>query len=281
MRRMAQKHEGYVMQVLDAWKRSLVLCKPTTIKLFAFVTIKAMRDAERILMVPWFGWLCVLFISMLYLSYRNLLPWAWLAAMLMTSCAKNIFELIFICATRPSIEYKNGAYFRHNIGRTLLFFCYFALLMLFVAAMYTVANIHYTGMVYGGREEGLWWYLSGFLGVSFFVFTCFFPLALLFYLDRKEGVMIAWERAIKMVWYNAPIFCLYCIIYGVLSLIVATASHATLIFVFGLTSFAYGALVQIMHICGLLGFSCLLTSLYIKLVHEQYALYFPEDTSDM
>jgi hypothetical protein len=100
--------------------------------------------------------------------------------------------------------------------------------------------------------------------------------SLLFYVDRKESIWMAYKRAMQMFWYNMPAISIYSLLFGLLS-IVAYLPAAGLVFVFTYIPMITLIINQYMTILFNLAYICLMTNLYIKLVHEQYDLYFPAD----
>src|ERR1700722_16142388 len=90
------------MTIIEAWKDSLVLCRPQAIKLMLLVTINAMKEAVRVLCVPWFlipvGILIVLSLVVNSLGIPSL--------------TYTLITATMILAVRPSVDIKNWDYFK-------------------------------------------------------------------------------------------------------------------------------------------------------------------------
>jgi hypothetical protein len=270
--------KGLIMQVRASWKHSLKLCTWANIKIFTFLTLKATYDALRVLMVPWFLIpLCVLVI----MSLIPEVPGSIGVRSLLCSKAITIFACImFILAARPSIELKNFAYFKKSMMRGIWMLLFFGTITIVIVCL----GLLWTQFFYSWSRGGTVLYLLGIvitliaclLSVIFVGFFKYF--AILFYLDRTESVWIAFKRAFMMGWYNMPVVILYWFVYSLLLLCISMVMALILSVLFGTPCLISVLINQVASLVFDLIFICLATNLYIKLVHEQYELYFPEDT---
>jgi hypothetical protein len=268
------------MQIRASWKQALKLCTPASIKLFTLITLKSMLDVIRVLMVPWFlipfGLLIVLL--------------CWVGAGSAGAYVNQFLMLaglvIFILAARPSIGLKNGAYFKKNSLRALwMFFAYsvyvIPLLLVSGLGIYAIAILqrHSHSIVLLVIFVFLLVLLLSLFALMFIFGNNF---ALLFYMDRTQGTWLAFKRAYLMIWYNLPALLLYVFLYCVVLTLIVVFFITVLSGLLTVMSFGPYSFITIIvkifltTIIDLLC-ACLATNLYIKLVHDQYELYFPED----
>jgi hypothetical protein len=266
------------MQARASWKRSLKLCTPEALKTFALLTLKATRDALYVLMTPWILIPLGLVLGLYFFG---------LTTELSLKLLSLVFSVLFILAARPSIEIKDFAYFKKNIVRSLVIT---AALIPFLL-LWVLVGIAGVQLVYGGSLHAnhvinlimiVLLYAIATLIIMPFMFILFFVqnFALLFYLDRTEGVLIAYKRALTMYWYNLPAIGIYSLSFGVISLVMYVLCAMLFQLFFNPSSWFFTLFIlmqQLLRTLFNLGFFCLMTNLYIKLVHEQYELYFPED----
>jgi hypothetical protein len=262
------------MQIRASWKQALKLCTPATIKLFTLITLKSMLDVIRVLMVPWF----------LIPFGLSLVALGWFGTASITSTYIGQFltlfsSIIFILAARPSIGLKDAAYFKTNVARGLwMFFVYTILLVLSLSPFFLITAIQ----VYGQLSKTITAILM--FSMLLFLLPCFLLMffgsnfALLFYLDRRQDVWRAFKRACLMIWYNLPALVLYMFLYGVVTILV---SAFLTILLSGISYGIYSSISVVIQLVLRMTINllciCLATNLYIKLVHDQYELYFPED----
>jgi hypothetical protein len=149
----------------------------------------------------------------------------------------NLFIFAVICSTRPSIEQKNSDYFKQQL-------CYFPLTLAFLLPGYFLPKI------------------ISVAPIAFFI---------LFYLDsvdqslfKKAGVFKAWKRTILMGVYNMPLLIIINFILRIFYIII-------------LSCVAVSPLAVVIISFLLLPISgCVYTNIYIKRLHEQFELYFPQ-----
>ena len=190
-------------------------------------------------------------------------------------------------AARPSIGLKDAAYFRSNSARGLLIFSVYTLLLLLFRSFFLITGMQVVYSQPSGIIIAILNFSMVLLMLPYFLWMFFGGnFALLFYLDRKQGVWIALKRSCLMIWYNLPALVLYMLLFGVVTLLISVLVNCLLGTSLSGTFYvmSYGSHSPIIILINLLLemmlnliYVCLATNLYIKLVHDQYELYFPED----
>lgn len=249
------------MNLLASYKESLALLLPSNLKTFMLITLKTFFSGYK-LVIQLFWWLLVggaaaYFGILLFKSNMHAIRFVRLAILIIT-CG------VWLLAIRTSRERKNIFYFLSRVlryGPIILFF-------LGIAVIYFM-------LILQGIELRLF-NVAGFNIILFLSYICgvqCFAFFSLFALDRIgfKGLLHAFTRAVYMIGYNLPLVFISGLFFGVLSLV--TDLH----YILGLSDvtvkgidFLYQQLLVIPF------YICLLTNIYIKKLHKQSELYFPQ-----
>lgn len=266
-----------------SWRDSLSLFIPQNAKLFSLVTLKTIINSyKKILKNLW--WLFVLSATVEYtFSKLSIIGNIWCIIPLLLWII-TIFCIYLII--RPSILHKNWRYYLSHWYYFLFFFCYS---LLAISLPYIFLRV--------SREIGAWaLYNHPIFFYLYFPFL-FFPVLvafiiapeilpiytspllsfmIFFYLDSRGGILDGFKsiwRALKMVIYNYP-FCL--LIYS--ALLFGTYYLQQLIrYLFGPTNFLFSTLVGILTLVVPV---CVWSVFYIKRLHDQFNLYYPESVKE-
>ncbi len=268
------------MSIFPAWRDSLTLFKPASLKLFSLVVLKNLIQTYKTIAVYLLP--VILFLALVYgaiFKYAPEYQGTLLAVMYVTWVIGMFFTYV---AARPSVLPKRRAYFR-SFGYAFLLFGIFDL----VANM--VANL-----------------LTDKVGQPFSITALFtVPLAIsplygffiLFFLDSYKGIenlFISAKRALKMAWYNYPV----CLLLFVLFLALFNGVSDIFVFIlaklfgipaqleFSALGFSDAVSVEDTDIMNKLYivrfyfdllllplFVCIITALYTKRVHEDFKRY--------
>lgn len=174
------------MQLLSAWKQSLLLFEPKNFKLFVLVTFKTMWEGVKILLSWW--WIFVL----LHYALLKFFPYSIVSEVKNKSLLIRYLNhfiviisiLLFCLAVRPSIKKKNLYYLKD----------YLLPLIIIIIAY----DLFYLIMSYMGKFAML-------IGDIFFPAMLFFSF---FLFDQKniiKGTFYSFISAVKMVIYNLPL----------------------------------------------------------------------------
>lgn len=272
------------MQLLQSWKESLLIFKPSYFKLFFLVTVKSTWETYKLLF-RYFWWLLLSIVlldfikRMVEISYvtskaTEVLLFYYLLNILFFIC-ELIFFYVTILITRSSVEQKKWLYF----GRYLFswYSLFFSLLFLFYFIL------HRVDFLIRGWKGSL---VLDFLGSNIFVFLIFFTL---FFLDSAppslKTVAVSIGRAIKMIIYNYPFFF---VIY-VFALLIGFFLLILLIFFLTVIIILKGRLIVMPFLNVIVDvifkllfplYICIFTNFYIKQVHEHFDLYFGKRPSE-
>lgn len=234
-----------MITLLQSWRDSLRLLELQNLKSFTLVTIKTSLDMYRTINRPFTSrgnWVLVLIIGVLIVltnsaKMRHLF---WLSA-LISNVILHALVFVFCLAMRPSVELKNLSYFSFYIKR-------FWLLGIITIAL-GVSNIY---------------------GIPFvFIFYLFF---LLFVLDSHRTIrdlILSARNGFLMMVTNLPISILLECVLRIINFI---------LFYLVATTFEFGGLTSatVLYIIFVPVEIALITNLYIKFVHSQSSLYFPQ-----
>ncbi|TET06551.1 hypothetical protein E3J79_01805 [Candidatus Dependentiae bacterium] len=266
------------MYLLQSWKESLLIFKPTNFKLFFLVTVKSIWETYKILF-RYFWWLILVLLTVPF--HRTAL------GLLIMYMGPLLFTYIVVLIVRSSVSLKNWGYF----GKYILSYYIIPFLVI------VLAFFSYYSRILFNRPSGLTPFIS-FSQIITFVFSVpiqyilsdlsrfnqvelsiFFQLLIspfvvlftLFYLDSDKGfrsIMLSLIRSIKMIIFNYPAyFIMYSVIFLFLNL-------------FWNILFKYLFVELAWNICFYSTIFlipipiCIFTNLYIKQVHEQFSLYF-------
>jgi hypothetical protein len=242
-----------------SWWESLSVVRPSTLKLFLLITLKAMKELYRSLLYSWPRLLVFLIIvavlSKLPLKYSTIV----LSFLIGSFCTT-----LFVQATRASADdKKNISYWLSSTGIPLSLFLLIFLLWympsayrylkyaLFIDDTYLTKSIH---------------------GLSYFI-SPFILVLVLFLFDAQKSFTEygkAVIRGVKMVIYNLPFFLVtYTFLYFSIILMSTLIKHL------GLSPFAEYVVGGSIFMGILFPFYiCFITNFYIKRVHEQFSLYY-------
>jgi hypothetical protein len=95
-------------------------------------------------------------------------------------------------------------------------------------------------------------------------------------LDSTGSISDVWHsvvRAFKMMIYNYP----FCIIMFIIFILCSVLGQMTVAYYFGVSSFLLSSLVANLILPIPL---CILTNFYIKRLHDQFGLYYPETVKE-
>lgn len=266
-----------------SWRDSLSLFIPQNAKLFSLITLKTIISSyKKILKDLW--WLIVLSTAVEY-SFRRLSIiesiWNIVPVLLWLITIFCIYLII-----RPSIPRKDWRYYLSR-WNYLGYFIGYSLLA--ISLPYIFLQISQKIAAWAIYTHPLFFYL--YFPFLFFPVLVAFIIApevlpiytspllsftIFFYLDSRGGVLDGLKsiwRALKMVIYNYP-FCL--LVYTVLLL--GTYYLQQLIhYLFGPTNFLFSTLAGTLTLVIPL---CVWSVFYIRRLHDQFALYYPESVKE-
>jgi hypothetical protein len=189
------------MQVFVSWKHSLMLCKPAAMKNFTLLILKAMYGA---LQITWVALVpLVLILTYLFTSHPTSLR-SDIANTVGAAITYSVIYILFVLAVRPSADPKKFAYFNKNGVRSMWVLLSFVgiYLGILVFVLPRALRGHLLGLI-----ENI---IDVCLTICVILFFLLMPtFVLLFYLDQPEKIELAYQRAFKMIWYNAPVIALY------------------------------------------------------------------------
>jgi hypothetical protein len=258
------------MTLVQSWIDSLTLLKPKNFQLFVMVTLKSIVEAYKLLL-RFFWWVVPAFIlfvvalfftlTYLYPSYYGSLrptPDLTLAWFYMPVGFYVIYQLLFLAVcfiTRPSIAQKDWGYLLTQYRKIILYWIIIALLTL-----YSDFRFSYS----------IW---SVFL--------------VLFFIDSEGGpknFFFSMWYALKMIIFNAPLLAIMGICFYVLgyffsllmtkAVVVSTFDErvmADALIIMGLGRTAIKILLLPIGVCTY-------ANVYIKKVHDQFDLYFKQQS---
>jgi len=276
------------MKVLESWRDSLRLCKAESVKMFILLTLKSMYEVARSLCVVWF-WLP----AALVVSLATILGG-------MRGCIGTIsfilscLSFLFLIAARPSIGIKDFEYFRENVLRAL-----WLMVLSFIALWWTIPLFRFLENWLGNQSSLAGWsewlglfvlFLFGIVLVLSPLIDLLFDFAILFYLDRKEGVFIAFKRAFRMVLYNIPLLVVY---FGSMLVVCFVIEYVIMLLLpvnetMVLENTRDSLITRPVIIASLLSnvwrcicklfMACLAVNVYIKRIHDQSQVYIPHES---
>jgi len=238
--------KGVVVNLIQSWKESLRLFERQNLKSFLMVTGKAFVDVYGAINKPltsWGNWISLAVIVALVILTNSIkmLHLFWVEAIILNSML-HFFFFIFCLAMRPSTDIKDITYFRSYIGRFWI--------LLIVAILLGISRVYVIPFI--------------FIGYMF---------SLLFVFDSRGTVndlLRSFQNGFMMVLYNLPV----CV---VLWAVLASINFVLYYFVaFALGYFGGLTMAAILYIFFVPIEVALITNLYIKFVHSQSSLYFPQ-----
>ena len=241
--------KGVVVNLIQSWKESLRLFERQNIKSFLMVTAKTFLDVYGAINRPFTGWgnWITLGIILALVLLTNVIKMFHLMAFagIILNVIFHFLFFIFCLAMRPSTDIKDMAYFRSYIERYWIFL---------------------VGMI-----------LLGFLRVHFISIPLFFlwyVFSVLFVFDSRGRIgdfRIALQNGFRMVLYNLPICLVLWLLFKIIDDFVLWYC-----IVFSLEYFGGLTMAVILYIFFVPIEVALITNLYIKFVHGQSSLYFPQ-----
>ena len=245
---MIVKGKGVVVNLIQSWKESLRLFERENLKSFLMVTGKTFVDVYGAINRPltsWGNWTALGIIAVLILltNFIKMLHLVGFTGLILNVMFHFLF-FIFCLAMRPSTDIKDMAYFRSYLQR------YWILLV---------------GMIGLGIVRVL------IISVPF-VFI-WYVFSVLFAFDSNgsgDDVLKALKNGFMMLLYNVPV----CIALWATFLIINFILDRFIFFVSGY--FGGLTMAAILYIVFVPIEVALITNLYIKFVHGQSSLYFPQ-----
>lgn len=275
--------ESLVYYFLRSWKESIALFAPKQFKLFCLVTLKSIFESYKLIILH-FGWLFALS-ALLDLSYSQFcLNLSYLCLLPLVGWFITIFGMYLII--RPSIKRKGWNYYKDNWLK-FFYFIFFSIIAYSIPiAMLAAAN----KIVYLTQHiHTLFYYLLlpvllipilvTFLMPPNLIVLYVSPLLtflILFILDGDgsiKNVLKSVVRALKMMIYNYP----FCILIFILFVICSVSYTVLIANLFGVDSFLLSPIVSNAFLPIPL---CILTNFYVKRLHEQFGLYYPETVKE-
>lgn len=261
-----------MMYLLRSWKDSLSLFLPSNFKLFFLVTVKCIVQVYKDLF-KYFWWLilAVGIIDFWWLSFAirtadyfiihyGMYTLSIVIANSISTILLGIWLLYYFViylTARPSLKPKGYEYYR-EYG---IYFIYFILLSVIAGAMRHMSKVFSSGF----HTFDLVIYLSPFL-----TFT------ILFLLDSDGRFSSACKsiwRGFKMWWYNLP----FCITAYTIFWLISYLLFWLVLQIFGPKSILLSPIVSALLVPIPLTF---LNNFYIKRLHDQFTLYFPESIKE-
>jgi hypothetical protein len=243
------------MTLIQAWGDSLSLLKPKHLKLFLLVTLKSVVDTYKVLLKYWW-WLfaiAILFYGTIFLQ-AGIITYIW-ANKIADYLLYDILLFATLVTARPSLEQKNGAYFRRYMIYYLPILIYYLPMILLTVFFLPFGLLPITVII-----------------SPLYIFT------VLFFLDSSKKLKdfaVPFFRALKMVVYNLPLLIIVGVILYLPQYIFSCINISPLL-IAGITIRQMHAILNI--------FSVLLVpialipyiNIYIKKLHDQFDLYFKQ-----
>lgn len=266
-----------------SWKESLSLFIPKNAKLFLLVTFKSIIQSYK-LIIKHLWWLFLLS-ALLDKMYSCYCPQAtYLCLLPLLGWFATIFGMYLII--RPSIKQKNWNYYKDH-WKTFLYFIFFSIIAYLIPKiLWAVANqivfvTHNIHTVFYALSLPflLIPILITFLMPPNVIVLYVSPLLtffILFMLDSNASIKSIFGsiiRAFKMMMYNYPL----CIFFFTVFVFCSVLTTVIIMNLFGRDSFLLSPIVSNAFLPIPL---CILTNFYIKRLHEQFGLYYPESVKE-
>lgn len=259
------------MTLFQAWADSLTLLRPKNFKLFMLVTLKSIVETYKLLLRYWW-WLYVLIGIVTYgiesgsfiKIFLHLAPhysFNYIYALLIFFQSFFLYVMMFVTylTVQPSVSQKNFVYFYSYVVHILYLFMSLLGSLVFLASLLFSFSVHVK------------WPWSSFLLRSLFLLSqIFMPF---FFFDSSPGIKNLIHSAfnsIKMFVFNIPLVLLALVLCVGFTLFVRSFC------------FPFGYFIPA-NICGLViiivlfpAILCLFANIYIKKLHDQFDLYFPQ-----
>lgn len=239
------------MELIQSWRESLALLKPPQVKILLFVTVKALKELftnpYSLLVIVLLG--ITTTFSEIYYNFHELTRGSSIF-FLISAALSIILTLLLILYIRPSVMPKNRFYFLHywrHLLYILVLYAAFLILFIFFPSVMTYGSI-------------VWLLLS--------------TIWILFFCDRNATLKTfghSLVRGVLMIVYNAPVliiitivwYALYIIFFATILYIVRIRSEYLLFAVFALNIIIFYPI-----------WYCMMNTMYVKRLHDQFSLYF-------
>jgi len=265
------------MYLLQSWKESLTIFIPKNFKLFLLVTLKSLLETTKTFF-RYFWWLIVLELGgpplLNMLGVFTKMPSGDVANIVafLTVFAQTITLFCLYLIARPSVAKKDYAYFKHySYYVAIVFF------IAFVCSLVVQMSLLYARVLLGSLLVPLLFLvmLPSALGAFF----------LLFWFDSDgtiKNLFYSFVRSIKMVLYNYPFCLIASLLFGGMWALVSVVPVQTFIFIYGaklgILPLVVWPMLILRSIVRVLLFAlqiCFFTNFYVKRLHDQFTLYFP------
>jgi hypothetical protein len=266
-----------------SWKESVSLFIPKQARLFFLITLKSIIESYKLIALHlWWLFGLSYLTDILYSRYFGIKSYFCIVPLL--SWFLTIFFIYLII--RPSIKRKGWSYYKDYLGR-------FAYFVLFSIIAFLIPIL----LLLIGNKIAFWTFSISWIFYMLFLPFLIVPLLisflvapqvvalytsplltflLLFMLDSNGSISDVFQsiiRAFKMVIYNYP----FCIIMFIVFIVCSTIGQMLIVQFFGINSFLLSSLVTNLILPIPL---CILTNFYIKRLHDQFGLYYPETVKE-
>lgn len=272
-----------MIYLLQSWKDSLRIFLPVNFKLFFLVTLKTIIQVYKKLFTH-FWWLLVVTAISDY-AYARYAPQAfWYGLGLLFLWLMLLFCMYLVI--RPSIKKKGFEYYI-QYGKHFIYFLFFSLFIFIIPNIY-IAFANRIAFLVAHLSRALYILMLPFLlfpiFITFFItldflFTYVSPLltfTILFLLDSDGSFKNAFrslKRACKMVCYNYP----FCFIFFAFFFLITLGLYKVSAVLFGTQMYALSPVLAMLLLPIPL---CILNNFYVKRLHDQFTLYFPETVKE-
>ncbi len=243
------------MQLLAAWKDSLTIFKPESLKLFSLATLNSLGQTYKIWLRYW-GWLLLAGAGSFY--FRGL-----------TTPVHILIYITMFLSVRPSVRLKNYAYFSGYIPQGIYIGIWKAVTP--VILLLIIPSIKVLTLFVHDLRTLLYVQVSIYLVLSIIFNLWVSAFYALFVLDSQGRISDAFKsllKALKMFVYNLP-FCLIMSVFAVVLIIGGSYVVPNKPF------FGYYFLHVLFEFLIFLPlFANIVTNFYVKKVHEQFSVYF-------
>lgn len=238
--------KGATVNLIQSWKESLRLFEFQNLQPFFLVTVKTCVDLYKTINRPltaWGTWVALGVVALLVIATNmvNMMPLFGLDALILNGM-RHVFFFLFLLAMRPSTGIKDMMYYRSYVEQFWL--------LLVMAILLGISHLYVIPLTFI-------WYLFSLL----FVFDGAGTL-------RDLGR--SFQNGFVMVVYNLPVCAALWAVLALIGIILYRFVGFVLGYFGGLT------MAALLYIFFVPMEVALITNLYIKFIHEQSSLYFPQ-----
>jgi hypothetical protein len=266
-----------------SWKESISLFIPKNAKLFFLVTLKSIIESYKLIALHiWWLFGISYLTDVLYSRYCDIKSYFCIVPLL--SWFFTIFFIYLII--RPSIKRKGWNYYKDYLVRFPYFVLFSVIAFLIPILLFLISKtvVFWTASINWVFYMLFLPFLILSLLISFLIAPDVVTLytsplltfLILFMLDGNgsiSDILRSIIRACKMIIYNYP----FCIIMFIIFIVCSVLGRMTVAYFFGINSFLLSSLVANLILPIPL---CILTNFYIKRVHDQFGLYYPETVKE-